>query len=480
MNLTENTIAIGKDYFRPEELQGERITNWIRLIFIFIFPALLLIAVSNNNWVLSTGNLIVLSGIGAGGLYSFALIYFLNEKRYFPSIKFLSAIVESVIVTTVVFSGAFDLFASAGTIFIVNTFHIYFLLTGLSVLRFSFLASFFSGICNAAGYSFLIYWAKNQGAFDGIFKGEISNLPVRFSLDNEIFKVLFLILMGIVTGYATKRNKHLLSLYIEKKQELDKINSGLEELVIERTEELFSKQRIIERELDMARDLQQILLPQDLPSAKNFRITAKYIPMDKVGGDFYDVCVLANGKWGIFVCDVSGHGVPAAIIASMVKMSLEQKPGEYSRPSQILSHINEKLIGRIGKNFVTAFYSIFDPVTGELEYANAGHIHPIHISSTVKNQTLLNPKGMLLGFKEDPSFENNHVTLLKSDRIIIYTDGITEARNPGGELYGEIRFVKFVKAQANLKGNDLIDGILKDIQSYSQKPGYDDDITVVV
>lgn len=471
---------IQKEYFLPEELQGEKIINYIRLALVFLFPALLLVIISNNNWILSLGNKIVITGILIGGLYSFGLFYFLNPRRYFTSIRFISPIFESLLITTVVFSGAFDLSASAGTIFIVNTYSLYLLFTGISVLRFSFLASACSGFCNALGYSFLIYWAAEQSAFSGVYANESTNQIIRFSLDNEILKVIFLLLMGIIAGYATRRNKRLLSLYIGKKKELDEINFKLEETIELRTKELTSKQKLLEKELDMARDLQQILLPQELPTSRDFKISATYIPMDKVGGDFYDVFVLENGKWGIFVCDVSGHGVPAAFIASMVKMSLEEIIRDVTEPSEVLAHINQKLLGRIGKNFVTAFYAIFDPITKEFEFANAGHIFPIHISSLTKDQTLLTCKGILLGFQEKTKFENNRVTLKPTDRVVIYTDGITEARNESGELYGEERLIEFLQMNHIIKDRHLMNGILEDVQKFSQKLSYDDDITIVV
>lgn len=472
--------ALWESHFRSEELRGEKLTNRIRLVLVGIAPVLLLITVANNHWVFSPGNIIVLTGIASSGVYSLGILYFLTEKRYKRSIVYFSAIVEALLVTLIVFSGAFDLFASAGSIFIVNTFHVYFVLTGLSLFRFSFVASAFSGICNAIGYSVLIYWASLHGAFDNIFRAENSNAVVRFSVDNEIFKVLFLLLMGIVAAYATKRNRRLLTLYIEKQHELDTINSGLEETILTRTGELSTKQKILEKDLDAARDLQRLLLPKELPIWKDYRISAEYIPMESVAGDFYDVIPLEDGQWGIFVCDVSGHGVPAAFIASMVKMSLDQVARRFSKPSLLLSNLNERLTGKIGKNFVTAFYAVFNPATGELVFANAGHTQPIHVFSDSGDQRLLSSAGMMLGFKADPAFADVTTRLGKGERIVIYTDGVVECRNPAGELFGDGRFAAALGARSMRSGEEAVRNVLRAMQEFTGKSDFDDDITLVV
>ncbi len=283
----------------------------------------------------------------------------------------------------------------------------------------------------------------------------------------------------IRTDALTKRLQVSNEELLRVKDELNKINFGLEELILARTNQLYSKQTILEKELDMARDLQRLLLPKDLPQWTNFKLNAEYIPMDKVGGDFYDLIPLENGKWGIFVCDVSGHGVPAAFIASMVKMSLEQKLKSFTKPSELLTHINHLLIGKIGKNFVTAFYSIFDPSSGTLEYSNAGHIYPIYLSSDGKNNEL-EFKGMLLGLKEDAEFENYKMKLSEKERFVIYTDGITETKNRHFDLYGEERLLNFLQSSMEKNGKDVIFSLLDNVKRFSRKRKFDDDITIVI
>lgn len=468
---------------RPQEIKGEKIINIFRFILCFAFLIILLIVIRNNQWEFSQGNFIVFLGILIGLIHGVFLVFLLRRDVYHPLIKFINPIIESIVITMVIYSSGYDLYSSRASMFIVNSVYVYFLFSGLSVLRLSFRASFLSGFCNAIGYLLLIFIAKGQGVFEHLYLSNDPNqsMVIRFALDNELIKAFFIFLCGLIAGYGTVRNKKLVLAYLEKQKALDELNHNLEKKVKLRTNEIQKRQDIMESELDLAREIQTKLLLQGLPEHPKLKFYSKYLPAHKVGGDFYDVFVLNANKIGVFVCDVFGHGVSAAFASTILKMLLERKKYILTNPTDLFLFLDEQLKRVVTKNYVTAFYGIIDCEARQMTYANVGLLPPLIFNPKAEKAKFLDFKGGTLGTPLKFEMETKVYDLNSKDRVVIYTDGLIESMNSKTlELYGEERFMDYIVSNRKVSSNNLIQGLFQEIRKHSQKDELDDDMTIMV
>jgi serine phosphatase RsbU (regulator of sigma subunit) len=193
----------------------------------------------------------------------------------------------------------------------------------------------------------------------------------------------------------------------------------------------------IEQELRVARSIQQALLPQGLPQIDGWQITPYYQPAREVGGDFYDFFELEDGRLGVVEGDATGKGMPAALVASAACSMLRavaQALGS-SSPGEVLARVNETLLDRIPPNmFVTCFYSILDPKRASLSYANAGHDLPYLWGGGHAEE--LRARGMPLGLMPGMEYEEKEIELDAGEGVLFYTDGLVEAHDPKGEMFG--------------------------------------------
>ncbi len=235
----------------------------------------------------------------------------------------------------------------------------------------------------------------------------------------------------------------------------------------------------IERELEVARQLQERLLPSSMPEVSGFHEYAVYIPMDKVGGDFYSI-ELHENLLDIFIADVSGHGLPGAFLASVTKMGLENIPSR-TAPVKVLNLLNN-VINRhtVNSNFVTAFYAVIDINTRIMKYSNAGHTPTILYRQKTGEFIELRSKGTILGFLNKIELEEKIIQLESNDRIVFYTDGITECTSPANEMFNEIRFRKTIREQSGKTAEEFSNELLHELERFKGENKFDDDITMVV
>ncbi|MGC2718396.1 MAG: SpoIIE family protein phosphatase, partial [Candidatus Acidiferrales bacterium] len=238
----------------------------------------------------------------------------------------------------------------------------------------------------------------------------------------------------------------------------------------------------INTELEMARQIQLSILPSGTPNIRGMEIVARYIPMTSVAGDFYDFIVADEKHIGILIADVSGHGLPAALIASMLQVALTAQSGHASEPSQVLAGLNHALCGKFQQNFVTAAYVYVDLEKKVLKYAGAGH-PPVLIwrkSAGAASQLLEN--GLVLGQFEEATFDSIQIPIEAGDRFVLYTDGILESCNPAGDEFGTDRFLKFMDANTALTTGPFADAVLLEIARWLEQPpgeGHKDDISLL-
>ncbi len=239
----------------------------------------------------------------------------------------------------------------------------------------------------------------------------------------------------------------------------------------------------IEHELETAREIQSFILPREMAQIKGLEIAARYVPMAAIAGDFYDFLVIDDNRIGILVADVSGHGVPASLIASMVKIAFVSQMPHAADPARVLAGLNHILCGKLESDFVTAGYLFIDTEQQTASYAGAGH--PPLLLWRQRGQEILEirPKGIILGQLEDTVYKNSGLKLQKSDRFVLYTDGIVEALNPAGEIYGQDRLKVFIAANSGLAADQFSDRLLDVISGWSGrglKGSLDDDLTLLV
>jgi len=231
-------------------------------------------------------------------------------------------------------------------------------------------------------------------------------------------------------------------------------------------------------ELRLARTIQQGLIPSSPPEIPGIRLASLYKPMEDVGGDFFDfIKVREPYLLGIFISDVSGHGVPAALITSMVKTLVETAGERRVRPADLLGYINEKLIGQTGGNFLTAFYGVYDTRSRVLTYARGAHNAPFLLRGS--EMLTLDARGKILGMIEDLEFEEKEIALLPGDKLLFYTDGLTEAANAQGLEFEEI-MPTIMQNLRSLPASDFLDQLYHALLNHREEFNFEDDVCVVV
>jgi serine phosphatase RsbU (regulator of sigma subunit)/predicted ester cyclase len=257
---------------------------------------------------------------------------------------------------------------------------------------------------------------------------------------------------------------------------------GLSELLRrQRLEQEISERERIEQEMRVARRIQQASLPEEVPKLEGWQINPYYQPAREVGGDFYDFYELEDGRVGLVVGDATGKGVPAALVVTATYSMLRavaQALGSFS-PGELLAQVNETLLARIPPNmFVTCFYAILDPKSGILNYANAGHDLPYLCQGDDAEE--LRARGMPLGLMSGMSYEEGEASLRQEDNVLFYSDGLVEAHDPEGEMFGFPRLRALVAEHAKEEERSLGDFLMEELYSFvGEGWEQEDDITLL-
>jgi predicted ester cyclase len=238
------------------------------------------------------------------------------------------------------------------------------------------------------------------------------------------------------------------------------------------------KRERIEQELGVARSIQQASLPKEVPTLEGWQVSPYYRPARAVGGDFYDIFELEGGKVGLAVGDATGKGMPAAlaVTASSSMLRAVAQDSSYS-PGEVLRRVNETLIARIPPNmFVTCFYAILDPNRGHLSYANAGHDLPYVWHGGDADE--LRARGMPLGLMPRMSYEEKEMVLDAGQGVLLYSDGLVEAHDPEGEMFGFPRLRALVAQHGGERS--LQEALLEELYSFvGEGWEQEDDITLL-
>jgi sigma-B regulation protein RsbU (phosphoserine phosphatase) len=232
----------------------------------------------------------------------------------------------------------------------------------------------------------------------------------------------------------------------------------------------------IQEELEVAKRIQLSILPPNFPSSRHFHVAARYVPMTSVAGDFYDYVLPEPNKAGFLIADVSGHGVPAALIASMVKLAAGSQRANAAEPGKFLSGMNSALCGNTQGQFVTAAYLHVDSVLGQFRYSAAGHPPMLLLREGTVQQVEEN--GLILAAFDFASYSEVNRPLRDGDRMLLYTDGIIEASDRSGEFFGSERLSALLLETSVMCASEATDKILTSVREWSVVQ--EDDLTVIV
>jgi serine phosphatase RsbU (regulator of sigma subunit) len=232
----------------------------------------------------------------------------------------------------------------------------------------------------------------------------------------------------------------------------------------------------------MAREIQLSILPHEIPKIRGLEIAARYLAMSSVAGDFYDFIVVDEKHLGILIADVSGHGLPAALIASMLKGALAAQSQHAFDPPRVLSGLNRSLCGRFKHHFVTAAYVFVDMEKNYINYAGAGHPPLLLWRASAGSASEVLQNGLLLGFLTEAAYPAVEFPVEPGDKVVLYTDGIVETRSPSKEEFGGDLFKGFLESNHNLNAETFADSLLDELSVWSGHPrgnGQEDDITLL-
>lgn len=232
----------------------------------------------------------------------------------------------------------------------------------------------------------------------------------------------------------------------------------------------------IQKELAVARSIQMSILPGAFPPSTSFKVAAKYVPMAAVAGDLYDFLGTEPGRAGLLIADVSGHGVPAALIASMVKMAATAQRSQAEHPALLLAGMNAALCGNTQGQFVTAACVHLDAETREMRYAAAGH--PAMLLLRGGQVTEIAENGLLLAAEERAEYTERSMPMERGDRLLLYTDGLVEAKNALGEMFGDEALATELQHAAKLTPAEAVERIIAKVQSWGISQ--EDDLTALV
>jgi serine phosphatase RsbU (regulator of sigma subunit) len=250
-------------------------------------------------------------------------------------------------------------------------------------------------------------------------------------------------------------------------------------------EKVGQRNMIIERDLSLARKIQKQYIPVRNPSPN---IRSFYRPMDMLGGDFFDYIVFGDGgRIGIFISDVSGHGVTAAFITAMLKTTIAQAGDRIEDPAALMTHINDSLLGNTGDNFITAIYGIYDPAGRSLRYANAGHVPPFIIDGDGARKMEVCHSVPLVSFSRDildsrdKKYETREILLPEKSKLLLYTDGLVEARSVHDPSlmfeYADINGILY--ENRNLPGREFLAALYRRLVEFRGSDSFEDDVCMI-
>jgi sigma-B regulation protein RsbU (phosphoserine phosphatase) len=236
----------------------------------------------------------------------------------------------------------------------------------------------------------------------------------------------------------------------------------------------------LKNDLEIARDIQQAMLPSGVYTAPGVETVGMSRPANTVGGDFYDILPLADGRLVITLGDVAGKGSPAALLMALLLAMLRTLVDERLEPADLITRLNVQVCRHApGTRFITLFYAVFDPITGSLTYVSAGHMPPLLLRADGSCERL-SDGGISLGMFEHSTYTTGHVVIQQDDLFAVYSDGITEAENPKGVPFDEIGLETALNASRNDSLSDIGAAVVRAVERHTDEHKFADDLTILL
>jgi serine phosphatase RsbU (regulator of sigma subunit) len=308
----------------------------------------------------------------------------------------------------------------------------------------------------------------------GVFWLDRKNSGAPITSDDITFLTNIVTLAGLVFD-----NFSMMNALEEANRSLTNANEKLRKV----NYELEIAQANIRADLEHARFIQQKLLPQDIMvSAKHYDAGSRYLSANSVGGDYYDLFKISDDAYGVIVADVSGHGVASALIMSMFKILLKIYSRKETSPQKTLEQINDIFISEIAtEHFVTVFYAVVNTATQKIRYSSAGHCPIIYMKKQTGSKVMLKTDGLFLGVFPDILLREKETDYIRGEhRMILYTDGLTEAVNANSEMYGTERLLNIATQTLSLSPNEAVSAILAHQKEFCGTQQQEDDMTLLV
>ena len=301
----------------------------------------------------------------------------------------------------------------------------------------------------------------------------------------------------IIKPFAESTLRAVVEMALYKHQmerQLRTMNEQLEQRVLERTRELRETNAAMHEELRIAQELQTAMMPHRFPVVPRgappeqsaLRFFSHYIPAGSVGGDYFDVIPLSDTAVGVFICDVVGHDVSAALVTAMLRSLVEELSVKTADPGRMLGELNRTLSGFFRElrrtMFVSAFYLIADVRRGQMLFSNAGHPNGVRLRRRENAVELLRAddgNGPALGLFQNAVYPTGQTALAVGDMILLLTDGVLEVENPSQEFYDKGRLLAAVSQHAQQPGPELLRELLSDVQRFAHSDAIEDDVCLV-
>ncbi|NIS17363.1 MAG: SpoIIE family protein phosphatase [Aliifodinibius sp.] len=323
---------------------------------------------------------------------------------------------------------------------------------------------------------------RNRPALIDEFRGADQKSKTIENLEKMGYQMIVpLINRGELDGFIALSNK--ISGYNYNYEDITTLNILSNQLVVAMSnarlyQESLEKQRL-EEELSLARQIQRDLLPKTVPVGDDFEMAAYSEPSRYVGGDFYDFLQTRKNNTGIIIADVSGKGMPAALMVSQIQAMLRSEVRNTDSIIRILNNVNFLMSTTTSaEKFVTLFYAEYDPIEKTMEYSNAGHNYPIVVNQKGEHRFLIEG-GLLMGAFKEATYKQDSLKLNPGDLVFFYTDGINEAFNHEGEQFGEERLLELIKEIRSQSAKEIADRVVKEVMDFSSSDMPQDDMTVV-
>lgn len=290
-----------------------------------------------------------------------------------------------------------------------------------------------------------------------------------FYIENEIIKKHF----QFTTKYVNYKNKDMVLIILDDVTEIQNSKNELKK----RANIIEKYNTKIKKDLQLAKKVQKNMIPEKLPQISGIKLHGLYSPLEEVGGDIYDVIKIDKSRVGLFIGDISGHGLSAAMITSMVNALMETSKKLLSNPAKLVQYLNNKLLNITDDMYLTAFYGVYNTQTRKLKYSRCGHPYPILIRNgrCLKLDTEGN---LILGMFKDANFTTEIISLENGDKLILYTDGLTEVKNLENLQFKD-KLYNYLLENHALSIDALIDSTYKEVKNFAKEKIFMDDVCIL-